>query len=248
MSKGMTWPVNIELTLTSDVKFRRLCRMLFPNGEDGGELMCLGILANLWCRTMQFHPSGILSGWTDTDLAEYAGWHGEPKLLADALSKCGDKGGAGFIIKNKDDWEVWKWKEYQNDPMGTLQDYREKKMIQRHRKDNGESQKNQIETPQEQAVARFMLLARKLKMPGHPAGIRSWIDGRMAQGKAQEVEAVLSNINNQGKTWQSLEREYFYENKSVAPNGGKSMMERAMAEAKASVEAREKEEAANEIR
>jgi len=234
MKRECKWPVRVKTLITDDIKFKRFCRLLFPNNEDHHKLICLGLLVRMWCATMLHHPDGILNGWTDEDLAMYMEWDGDVKALITALSQCGDKGGNGFILKNGTDWEVWHWKEYQNDPLGTLDRYSENNK-KKYSKQVGTPD---IITPQDQTVARFLMLAQKLKMPNAISSLRTWIEGRNAQEHLQKLEEVLSNMGNVGHSYIILDKMYF--------NG---TMERAQRDfQKEAIEAAKREVEANDIR
>ena len=89
--------IRIAVSFKGHRKRKRLGMILGPGSTD--------YLIDLWIGTAQNHPSGVLVGMDETDIALEAGWTQDPQAFIDGLQKC------GFLDKNDDgvftlhDWD-----------------------------------------------------------------------------------------------------------------------------------------------
>ncbi|MAG35318.1 MAG: hypothetical protein CL878_03590 [Dehalococcoidia bacterium] len=87
----MTW-IKSHLNLRTHPKGRKLARLL-----DISHAAAVGHLHFLWHWAIQFADSGDLSRLDVVDIAEAAGWEGDPEALITALLDCGGHGQSGFL-------------------------------------------------------------------------------------------------------------------------------------------------------
>ena len=77
----MNSDIRLAVSFRGHRKRKRLRLLLGPGSTD--------YLIDLWIATAMNHPSGILLGMDETDIALEAGWEGEPQTLVSALLECG---------------------------------------------------------------------------------------------------------------------------------------------------------------
>ena len=94
----MNIDIRIAVSFKDHRKRKKLKALLGPGSTD--------YLIDLWISTAMNHPSGVLTGMDDLDVAIEAGWDGEPEIFISALMKC------GFLEQNEDgtyflhDWGI----------------------------------------------------------------------------------------------------------------------------------------------
>jgi 5-methylcytosine-specific restriction endonuclease McrA len=93
----MNTDIRISVSFRNHRKRKRLKLLLGPGATD--------YLLDLWIATAMNHPTGILSGMDETDIALEAGWEGDPAEFCRALLECKflerDEEGTYFLH----DWE-----------------------------------------------------------------------------------------------------------------------------------------------
>lgn len=96
----MNSDIRISVTFAGHRKRKKLKQVL---GEDGS-----GYLIDLWINTALNHPSGILTGMDETDIALDAGWEKDPAVFVHALV-------AVKLIDRRDDgfYELHDWETHQ---------------------------------------------------------------------------------------------------------------------------------------
>jgi hypothetical protein len=97
----MNKDIRVEVSFRGHRKRKRLKLLLGPESTD--------FLLDLWISAAMSHPSGILEGMDEIDIALDAGWEGDPKVFVDALVTC------GFMEKD-DETETYRlhdWEEHQ---------------------------------------------------------------------------------------------------------------------------------------
>jgi hypothetical protein len=74
----------------------------------------VGHLHFLWWRALDYAQDGNLGGYDDADIADWAGWEGDPDEFMQALYHCGVGGRAGFIEWRGETESFWlhDWYEY----------------------------------------------------------------------------------------------------------------------------------------
>lgn len=77
----MNSDIRLAVSFRGHRKRKRLRLLLGPGSTD--------YLIDLWIATAMTHPSGILEGMDETDIALEAGWEGEPQQFVAALVECG---------------------------------------------------------------------------------------------------------------------------------------------------------------
>lgn len=92
--------IRISVSFKDHRKRKRLRAMIGPGSTD--------YILDLWIATAMNHPSGVLDGMDELDIALEAGWNDDPQVFVDALLKC------GFLEKNDDgDYQLHDWMEHQ---------------------------------------------------------------------------------------------------------------------------------------
>ena len=76
----MNKDIRLAVSFRRHRKRKRLTRILGVGATD--------YLIDLWLSVAESCPSGILSGWDDIDIADAAGWEGDPANWVDALIEC----------------------------------------------------------------------------------------------------------------------------------------------------------------
>lgn len=97
----MNKDIRVEVSFRGHRKRKRLKLLLGPESTD--------FLLDLWISAAMSHPSGVLEGMDEIDIALDAGWEGDPKVFVDALVTC------GFMEKD-DETETYRlhdWEEHQ---------------------------------------------------------------------------------------------------------------------------------------
>lgn len=72
----------------------------------------IGHLHLLWWWCLKYAQDGDLSVFDYADIAEGAGWEGEPEFFIDALLRCGPGNKSGFLDKSNDCLLVHDWWDY----------------------------------------------------------------------------------------------------------------------------------------
>jgi len=72
--------VPVYISLLGHRKIRRLRRLLGVS-----ERAARGLMIELWIHLLAQSPDGSLEGWTDQDIADAAGWDGDPGVLLPAM-------------------------------------------------------------------------------------------------------------------------------------------------------------------
>jgi hypothetical protein len=75
----------------------------------------VGYLHCLWYWTLAYAPDGDLEDFEPDDLADAAGWEGDPDTFVNALLDCGSKGHPGFLGKVNGRLVVHDWEDNQGD-------------------------------------------------------------------------------------------------------------------------------------
>ncbi len=95
--------INVNTALTRNRKFRKFKRFL--KIED---IEATGYLVSLWVNVLELAEDGEITKWTKEDIAEYAGFVGEPEKFYEALRLNGD----GFIDVRKNRVFIHDWWDY----------------------------------------------------------------------------------------------------------------------------------------
>ena len=77
----MNSDIRLAVSFRGHRKRKRLRLLLGAGSTD--------CLIDLWIATAMTHPSGILQGMDEIDIALEAGWEGEPQTFVAALMECG---------------------------------------------------------------------------------------------------------------------------------------------------------------
>ena len=77
----MNSDIRLAVSFRGHRKRKRLRLLLGPGSTD--------YLIDLWIATAMTHPSGVLQGMDEIDIALEAGWEGEPQAFVAALVECG---------------------------------------------------------------------------------------------------------------------------------------------------------------
>lgn len=77
----MNSDIRLAVSFRGHRKRKRLRLLLGPGSTD--------YLIDLWIATAMTHPSGVLQGMDEIDIALEAGWEGEPQIFVAALLECG---------------------------------------------------------------------------------------------------------------------------------------------------------------
>ena len=97
----MNSDIRLAVSFRGHRKRKRLRLLLGPGSTD--------YLIDLWIATAMTHPSGVLQGMDETDIALEAGWDGnEPHKLVSALMEC------GFLKKDANGvYSLHDWSDHQ---------------------------------------------------------------------------------------------------------------------------------------
>ena len=97
---SMNKDIRIATSFKGHRKRKRLTRILGSGATD--------YLIDLWITVAQNNPEGLLLKWDIIDIADSAGWQGEPQEFVDALIKC------NFLKKNGNScFEIHDWCDHQ---------------------------------------------------------------------------------------------------------------------------------------
>lgn len=99
----MPW-IKSDSSLRNHPKMRRFARTL-----DICPFKAIGHLHCLWWWVMEYAPDGDLSKYEPADIADAAGWEGDPEQFVQALVLCGPGESCGFVDS---DMRVHDWQEY----------------------------------------------------------------------------------------------------------------------------------------
>ncbi len=96
----MNTDIRVAVSFKSHRKRKRLRLLLGAGSTD--------YLIDLWLSTAMNHPSGVLSGMDELDIALDAGWEGEPQVFVAALLEC------GFLEKSENGvYSLHDWEDHQ---------------------------------------------------------------------------------------------------------------------------------------
>ena len=96
----MNSDIRLAVSFRGHRKRKRL-RLLLGSGSTD-------CLIDLWIATAMTHPSGVLQGMDEIDIALEAGWEGDPQIFAAALVEC------GFLEKNDSGaYALHDWSDHQ---------------------------------------------------------------------------------------------------------------------------------------
>lgn len=99
-----------QVGLRNHPKTRRLARALgVPVPHVIGHLHCL------WYWALEYAPDGDLEDFDSEDLADAAGWEGDPGQFIEALLECGSKGRPGFLSRVSGRLTIHDWEDNQGD-------------------------------------------------------------------------------------------------------------------------------------
>lgn len=100
--------VEAHAGLRDHLKTKKVARLLgIPKVQVIGHMLCLW----WWCQ--EYAQDGNLSPFDNADIAEAAEWTNDPDTFVNALSSCGPKDGAGFLVLNNEgELIVNDWYEY----------------------------------------------------------------------------------------------------------------------------------------
>ncbi|WP_461209943.1 hypothetical protein [Desulfocurvus sp. DL9XJH121] len=95
--------IRIALSFAGHRKRRKLARLL---GRGPG---ATDYLLDLWLATAANHPDGVLVGMSAGDVADEAGWPGEPQAFVDALKAAGflDEAGGVYALHDWGEHQGW---------------------------------------------------------------------------------------------------------------------------------------------
>lgn len=96
----MNTDIRIAVSFMGHRKRKRLRLLLGPGSTD--------YLIDLWIATAMNHPSGILQGMDETDIALEAGWDEDPQKFVSALIEC------GFLEVDDGVYSLHDWGEHQS--------------------------------------------------------------------------------------------------------------------------------------
>jgi 5-methylcytosine-specific restriction endonuclease McrA len=111
----MAW-IESHQELRNHPKTKRLARQLGISVAAA-----IGHLHLFWWWSMDYAENGNLTKYDPEDIADAAGWEGNPQAFLDAMINCGPGGAAGFIDKQGEEIFVHDWQEY----IGRLLEHRE---------------------------------------------------------------------------------------------------------------------------
>lgn len=129
----MAW-IKSHSQLRDHPKIKRAAREL-----NISAITMIGHMHALWWWSMEFVPDGLVSAYDNEDIAENAGWEGDPERFINALLNCGAKDCPGLLETTRDgglmihDWEEHCGKEYEKRIKGVerLRKYRTRKKEER---------------------------------------------------------------------------------------------------------------------
>lgn len=102
----MAW-LEAHQELRNHPKTKRAARLLgIGRPQMVGHMFCL------WWWCLDYAQAGSLANYDHTDIADAAGWEGDPDLFVEALVNCGTAGRPGFLVDDGESLSVNDWKEY----------------------------------------------------------------------------------------------------------------------------------------
>jgi len=102
----MAW-LEAHQELRDHPKTKRAARLLgISRPQMIGHMFCL------WWWCLDYAETGSLVNFDHDDIAEAAGWEGNPDLFINALVNCGTAGRPGFLVDDGDSLSVNDWAEY----------------------------------------------------------------------------------------------------------------------------------------
>lgn len=99
--------IEVHAGLRGHPKTKRLMRRLGISS-----IVAQSHLVAFWVWVMEYRPNGDLTSLEDEDIAQGAGWEGDPALFVDALLTCSYGTGCGFIERVGTAFFVHDWHEY----------------------------------------------------------------------------------------------------------------------------------------
>ena len=94
----MTDWIPSQVGLRDHPKTRRLARML-----DAEPPHVIGYLHCLWYWALNYAPDGDIEDFEPEDIADAAGWTGDPDIFVESLINCGGKK-LGFLARIEEGW------------------------------------------------------------------------------------------------------------------------------------------------
>lgn len=99
--------IKAHSALARHPKTRRLARTLGISVPEA-----IGHLMMLWWWGTDYAQDGDLSSFDPEDIADAAGWDGDPDVLVEAMVSCSPRG-SGFLDRTEDGWLVLhEWEEH----------------------------------------------------------------------------------------------------------------------------------------
>lgn len=193
------WKVKVNPDLPDDPKLLRLATMLKVDVKKLDrleEIVALGLVMKLWCLTMRREDSGVLAGWAPEDIALACGWVGDvqPDTFVNALLNCGrnstKKDGKGFLAQAGPDYEVYKWREWQNDPAGSRKKWRDA-TASRRAVGKGSPQQKTGSSGTSSGVKLLLDRMRECHITGSVQQKREHAEAWLAAGLAQKAEGLI---------------------------------------------------------
>ena len=171
----MPW-IKSDSSLRNHPKTRRLARTL-----NICPFRAIGHLQCLWWWVMEYAPDGDISRHDAVDIAEAAGWDGDPEQFLRALISCGPGDSDGFVDKSM---QIHDWKDYG----GALHE---------KRKSNADRQRRHREREQEKALQKQKKnsVTRDITVTSHQNNALEERRGEESRGDKRRVED-----NKTGKT------------------------------------------------
>jgi hypothetical protein len=96
----MNTDIRVSITFKGHKKRKKLKRLLGDSYLD--------YLVDLWIDVALTRPNGILDGWEVGDIADAAGWEGNPEMFCRSLKE------AGFLDYNGSDFKCHDWEDHQS--------------------------------------------------------------------------------------------------------------------------------------
>jgi len=121
----MTDWIPSQVGLRDHPKTRRLARML-----DAEPPHVIGYLHCLWYWALDYAPDGDIEDFEPEDIADAAGWTGDPDIFVESLINCGGKK-LGFLAKIEGRLVIHDWEDNQGDAFRARVQAAAKKRAQR---------------------------------------------------------------------------------------------------------------------
>jgi len=123
----MTDWIPSQVGLRDHPKTRRLARML-----DAEPPHVIGYLHCLWYWALDYAPDGDIEDFEPEDIADAAGWTGDPDIFVESLINCGGKK-LGFLARVEGRLVIHDWEDNQGDAFRARVQAAAKKRAQRAR-------------------------------------------------------------------------------------------------------------------